>query len=209
MRRIFQTLFVALSLLLFSLTRLHATQVLPVNMSDILSRADVAFIGTCVGVEVGEVSSSPGSGKLPVTTYVFSVAKDGVIKGNIPEKFRLTQFGISKSESLKRMLPYTIGMPSYEIGKEYTLFLTPESSLGLRSTIGLGQGKFNIFTGKDGKKQVINDHGNKGLFNNMPQTKGVTKAMGAAKLSVMAPPPEGALELNSFVNLLQELKKGE
>ncbi|MFH0798678.1 MAG: hypothetical protein V2A66_00665 [Pseudomonadota bacterium] len=185
-----------------------ATQVVGVNMSDLM-QANVAFTGTCTGADARVMDEPGGKSKIPVTTYTFSVSSDNILKGDVPGTFSFTQLGVSRAEARRLGTSSVMGMPSYEVGKEYTLFLTSASELGLRSTIGLGQGKFNVTTTQDGKKQVVNDRGNKGLFLNLPQTKAMSKALGTANISAAVPPAGGPVDYDAFVKMVRELEKGE
>ena len=56
------------------------------------------------------------------------------------------------------------GVPSFRPGEEVIVFLYPESSAGLTSPVGLGQGKFTVRRDKHGARFAFNDMGNRGLF---------------------------------------------
>lgn len=188
----------------------HSTQVLPINISD-MARADLVFTGKCTGVDPHLMQVAGQQGTLPVTTYTFSVPEDGVIKGDVTKTFKFTQAGMSREDSRRLGVMYIIGTPAYEVGKEYILFLSNETSLGLRTTVGFGQGKFSVIADKDGKKQVVNEAGNKGLFVNVPTTKAMTKALSAGRSSTEAGGVQGPIDYDAFVQMVRELtpKKGE
>lgn len=171
----------------------NATTVLSVNVAD-LSAAKLIFTGTCTRAERRQMALPGGKGSIEAVTYTFSVPREGVIKGEVPDTFSFNQAVIK-------------GVPVYEAGGEYTLCLSYESPWGLRTTIGLGQGKFNVVTGADGKKQLVNDMGNKGLFTNLPATPSVAKALGAAKVSPGSPEAEGPIDYDKFVEMMKELNK--
>lgn len=172
---------------------LEATIVTSVNIADLAS-ADVIFTGTCTGAERRQLPLPGGKGSIEVMTYTFSVPRSDVIKGNVPETFSFNQ-------------PLVKEVPSYKVGSEYTLCLATESAWGLRSTIGLSQGKFDMIRAADGKKQIVNGMGNKSLFKNLPQNRSITKAMTDARIAPDTPAAEGPLDYDKFVNIMKELSK--
>lgn len=183
-----------------------ASQVVSLNIAD-LTKAEVVFTGTCAGANTHLMSHPRSKKGLLVTTYTFMVAPEGVIKGIVPKVFAFTQWGAGRGEARRLGAPYVVGLPHYDIGKEYTLFLTSESELGLRAPLGLGTGKFDVVVSADGKRKVVNELGNKGLFVNLPATPGVVKAMKAHGISP-ARPPEGAVDYDSFVGIIKSLGQG-
>jgi len=84
------------------------------------------------------------------------------------------------------------------VGQDSWLFLTGESEAGLRSTIGLGQGRFRVERGEDGKAVVVNDRNNAGLFRGV-RSKGFLKAMDASGVGADTYGPIGEEE---FVRLV-------
>lgn len=189
-----KNLWIALIIALMGLTPdSSATQVLSVNIAD-LAQAEVIFRGTVTGAERLLLPLPGGKGSIAVMTYTFSVPRDGLIKGNVPEMFSFNQAIVKE-------------VPVYEIGKEYTLCLSYESPWGLRTTIGLSQGKFNMTTTPDGKKKLMNDAGNKSLFKNLPVNRSLTKAVGDAGIVPGTPEAQGPLDYDKFVEIVKELNK--
>lgn len=183
-----------------------AADSLPVNMSD-LATADVIFTGTCTGI-TPQIKEGQNGSRMPVTALTFSVSD--VIKGNggivSGSTFEFTMFGVTYENAKRLGVMQLANTPAYEVGKKYTLFLTPQSSLGLRSTIGIGQGKFSVSETADGKKQAVNEFNNKGLFMNMPPSRSTTKALEAAGIAPAGPPASGPLDYESFVRFVKEFK---
>ncbi len=179
---------------------LSATQTLQVNLSD-LNQAQLVFTGTCTARD-----AHIKNGMLE-TTYTFKVPAEGVVKGNVPETFQFTQWGGSIEDAKRLGVPAPSGIVSYEIGKEYTLFLTGESKLGFRSPVGLGQGKFNVVQGPDGKKQVVNDFNNKSLFVGLPASKSMTKALSTG--GIQGGQQGGPIDLENFQKMIKELNRKE
>lgn len=181
------------------------TQVLPINFAD-LSRASVAFMGVCTAVDAHIMKMENGPGLL-VTTYTFSVEPPNVIKGNIPSTYSFTTLGSSNAAAVRFGVSNVIGAPDIEVGKEYVVFLNPTSRLGLTSIVGLNQAKFNVVIGPGGKKQVINDMGNNGLFKNLPASASVSKALSVGKVSETSLPESGAIDYDKFINMAREITK--
>ena len=143
-----------------------------------------------------------------VTTYTFSVSADGVIKGDFSGTISFTQWGAPRTESRKFNAPFVMGMPHYEVGKEYTVFLTSESTLGLRSTIGLGYGMFNVTTDPGGKRVMVNSYGNRGLFKGLVTRPSVNKALKAAGASPERP-VVGPVGYDDFISIVRDLQAGK
>jgi hypothetical protein len=62
----------------------------------------------------------------------------------------------------RRYVGLVAGMPQYKAGDAVVLFLSKTSSIGYRTTIGLGQGRFALRGGN-----LLNDANNAGLFKNL------------------------------------------
>jgi hypothetical protein len=183
-----------------------ASQVVSLNISDLM-QAGVAFTGTCTKAEAFVMKRPGVEGGLLVTTYEFAVSE--VLKGDVPSTFSFTQWGASRADAAKLNKAFIYGPPLYELGKEYTLFLASQSKLGLRAPVGLGQGKFTVVKGADGKKQVVNETGNKALFTNLPATKAMTKALSAGGIRVGVEAPKGPIDYDSFKEVVKRLGEKE
>ena len=184
---------------------LMASQAVSVGMTDYV-KADVAFTGVCTSAETYLMSHPKLSGSLVVTTYKFSIPSDGVLAGDVSENFSFTQWGAPRAECRKLGIPYFMGMPFYKVGKEYTVFLTSETELGLRSTVGLGYGKFDVIAVPDGNRVVINDHGNQYLFKGIESKPIVTKSLGASGAKSIEI-HGGPVSYDSFIEIFKEMKE--
>lgn len=180
-----------------------ATQAVGINISDMMKTAEIVATATCTGKDPHIKDG------LLVTTWTFSVnvpedvykAPDGYFKGTGPQPLVFTQWGAPKEDAKKLGMPMPSDRPAYQIGTTYVLALGAESSLGLKATVGLWQGTFNIIDGPDGTKQVVNGSGNKALFIN--PGKAMTKAMSASGVSGKS----GPIDYTSFQNLLKQINK--
>lgn len=63
------------------------------------------------------------------------------------------------------------GMPSFALGEELLLFLSQESSAGLRIPVGLAQGKFRIVRDARGVRTLVREAGELELFDPASSTR--------------------------------------
>ena len=113
-----------------------ATSVLPVSLQRMAQTAEMIFHGTAIG---NEVRLDQASGR--VATYTsFKVIE--VIKGNPGATHTIKQIGGQLPGSNVRLMIH--GVPRFDVGEEYVIFLPKASSLGFASPIGLSQGKFDV-----------------------------------------------------------------
>lgn len=139
-------------LLLFSLP-LPATQISPLPLKEISRRSDLIFRGRCEK-KVSESATHPQSGKeIPVTAYFFSTQE--VVKGEAGSKIEVRQLAVRSTREAYSLGIYgPAGGVSFEVGKEYLLFLGGASSLGVRPVIGGSGGKYPITKNREGREVV-------------------------------------------------------
>jgi hypothetical protein len=179
----------------------QASQVVSMNISDMM-KADVAFVGRCVSAEAKLLPLPEAPNGILVTSYTFEVSK--VLKGDVPSSFKFMQLGASRAAAQKLGVGFIAGMPYYEAGEEWSLFLSSVTERGFRAPLGLGQGSFHVKADSaSGKLMVVNNYGNKGLFEHLTVTPALSKALSAG--GVKADVPEGPMEFDRFVNMVQEL----
>lgn len=193
--------------IIFAPVSTRASLVLPVNIEAMVEKADVAFTGECIEAETMVIHPDAVKDGLLVTSYTFEVAPDGVLKGVVPEKFTFKQWGATKEQADAYGAPYPVGIPHYQKGNTYTLFLTAETPLGLRAPVGLGQGNFNIVAGAGKAKMIVNDYGNRSLFKDISSSAKMTKALSAAGMT-KAKLPEGPVDYDAFKELVKGLQGG-
>ena len=175
-----------------------ALTMVPLNLANLMD-AELVFRGTCTAADA-HFMKLPGSNmQSPVTTYTFPVQPDGKLKGDVPDTVTFTQYGVSPADAKKLGTASIQGIPYYDVGKEYVLFLTRGDS-GLAATKGLGQGRFTVTLTPEGKAQVVNDYGNKNLFNGVPASSSLSKALSTTGV---APGTKGPIDYDAFVKLLQ------
>lgn len=152
---------------------LSAATVVQLNLEQMVDRSDKIFRGTVLDAREGTVDA--GGGKLPVVTYRIRV--DEELKGTFQEVKGVRIAEIRMLGKLKPAAPSNgvvaisplSDLPRLQVGQDYLLLVTPQSSIGLSSTVGLGQGRFEL-KGKPGQEVAVNENQNRGLFRGMGPT---------------------------------------
>jgi hypothetical protein len=165
-------LVLTLSLLLASLPA-RATTLQQFNLKDLVERSDKVFRGRVVAIDSTTVRA--GGGELVALVYRLRVeerfkgdftAKDG---GEAFVELRVVggAKGARSPEGLRRFTALP-SAPELAMDREYLLFTTAPSAIGLSTTVGLGQGTFLI---EDAGKEELtaNAFGNLGLARGAPQ----------------------------------------
>jgi hypothetical protein len=147
-----------ISLQLVGATPAGATKVKRANIADLVAMGDQIVIGKVTHVRDGIDASN-----VPYTEVTVEIRETP--KGDARGSYTFRQFGLTKPRDMGN--GYTNlnvtpdGWPTYSQGEDVVLFLyKPAAWTGLRTTVGLSQGKFTI---KDG--YVANAIDNEGLFN--------------------------------------------
>ena len=144
----------------------HATTVTKMDMDMLVNNADRIFRGTVVSKEPGTVKA--GGGTLSIVIYTLRVNEG--IKGRFggADTVELRMLGDLKatptSSAAVRNLAHLDLNPDLEMGREYVLFTTQPSAIGLSTTVGLDQGLFKVYTDGAGRELVANGMNNLGLF---------------------------------------------
>ncbi len=125
----------------------QASTVLQLNLGQLVARAEHIYRGTVLSVS--ERTVAVGGGQLPVVVYRLRV--DESFRGEFTEVkgLRIAEIQtLGKAPMVRRgsvrsaiVLPR---MPELEVGRSYLVMLTRRSSIGLSTTVGLGQGCFRI-----------------------------------------------------------------
>jgi len=128
-----------------------ASQVRSVNLEQMTARAATIFSGRCIAVRT---EADPALGHDVIVARF---------------KVRRAVKGASGPIVTVRMLTGDdaggfADLPRFQTGEEVVLFLYGESALGLRSPVGLGQGRFRVTPDKQGRQVATNDVGNRNLL---------------------------------------------
>lgn len=174
---------------------LSAATVMQMNLQDLVERSDRIFRGTVLDAREGTVAA--GGGQLPVITYRIRVEEsfkgtyDNVKGVQIAEIKMVGKLKPSDASPVRSLSPFA-DLPRLEVGKEYLLLTTPRSSIGLSTTVGLGQGRFTL-QGKPGQEVAVNDNHNFGLFKDMPPSPTTSF------------PPEGPVPYQDLAGLIRDI----
>jgi hypothetical protein len=100
--------------------------------------AERVFRGRCLAAR--EVAVAVGGAVIPATGYTFAVLDP--LQGDLGERVTFRQVGspAGGADDLGELA----GLPRYEPGSEYVLFLLPESAAGLTSPAGAAEGAFSL-----------------------------------------------------------------
>ena len=151
-------------LIVVSASHVYSTTLIKRNLADLTKMAEVIFVGKMVGASDGLLN-----GSLPYSEFTFEVLES--LKGDLPERssYRYRQLGLLKQRDMGNGKTLTLtgknisGLPLYENGEIVLVFLGKSSpQTGLRTTVGLMQGKFRIENGR-----AVNAINNAGLFDGM------------------------------------------
>lgn len=160
---------------------LRADTVKQLNLAEMVQRSEKIYRGTVLSATPGTIAV--GGGQLPIVTYRIQVEE--VFHGNIPT---VKGVKIAEFRTLGKMKPVRQGnlqlhsalprMPEMAVGKTYLVFTTRPSAVGLSATVGLGQGRFQIY--QQGKEETaVNTVNNSGLFRGM-NTSASARSLSAA-----------------------------
>ncbi len=176
--------FFAFIILLVLSSSASASMVLPLGLDRLHGNAKVVFLGECLS---NSVEMDQQSGRV-VTYTTFQVLE--TYKGNIGSSYTIKQIGGNlPGANLNVRMP---GVPQFEVGKRYVVFLPPVSRLGFSSPVGLSQGMFTVKTDAAGAQVVSNGRDVGDLMENMAQSKIPRRV--ADKLRAM---PDRTLPANS------------
>ena len=132
---------------------LLASQVRLVNLEQMTQRAARIFSGRCIQTSIEYDAALDRN--ITVATFRVQRAVKGVSETVVT--VRMLSDGGATNDS-------PAGVPVFHSGEEVVLFLYGESSLGLSSTVGLGQGRFSVLTDKQGRRVALNAVGNRNLM---------------------------------------------
>ncbi|HQH80230.1 MAG TPA: hypothetical protein PK599_02420 [bacterium] len=183
---------------LFAIFVADAATILPVNLEEMVAGSDVVFRGRCLGVAPKRLPNG-----IFATKYTFEISE--VLKGDIREELEFTQVGGSLSNSKKFNAPYIYGLPLYKVGSDYLVFLSEETSMGLRAPVGLQQGAFKVSIAADGSVKVLNGRGNKNLLTGAVGTS-LAKSI---EFSGASAPTSGPIDYSLLSDLVRRIENGE
>ena len=147
-------------------------QVVRKNVAQLTNLSTDIVVGRITHLDDGFLEAA--GGMLPYTEVTLSISV--TLKGKKNGAYTFRQFGLLEPRVLRDGRIYAVTtpaeMPTYKMGREVLLFLYRESpSTGLRTTVGLIQGKFDLVEGK-----AISGAPNAWLFEGVTIPPGALKA---------------------------------
>jgi len=123
-----------------------ATTIFPITLTQLSKTANIIFYGKVIK---NEVRLDSYSGRVATFT-AFEIIEP--IKGNIKTSHQIKQVGGQlPGSNVVHKIP---GVPTFNLGKEYVIFLPRTSKSGFSSPVGLEQGRFSVYEKNDIK--VVN-----------------------------------------------------
>ena len=150
---------------------------------------------------VKEVTDGIENG-VPYTQVTVQVSE--AFRGEVGEEYSFRQFGLAQPRKMgngKIYLGVTPdGWSKYEAGEDVVLFLYKQASItGLRTTVGLGQGKLEVSGGN-----VTSQFGNEGLFEGVEVTGAQLNDRDRRLLATK----RGPVNTESFLSFVRRAVKG-
>jgi hypothetical protein len=187
-----KTSFIIFGLLLnlLALPNASATSVLPISLEQLSVRASLIFHAEVIS---NEVKSDTQSGQ--IATYTEFRIIDS-IKGETAQTHVIKQIGGRHEKS--KIIMRVHGVPTFQVGKNYVVFLPEKSSLGFSSPLGLHQGSFSVLT-IDGEQIVTNGSN---LLRQTPASAKTNKSTIQVPLAIKVSNPTQS-RLDDFMNTVR------
>ena len=175
----------------FSLSSASATSLLPITLEQLSTRATLIFYGEVLS---NQVKQDEQSGYIATFTE-FKVIN--LIKGDAGNTHTIKQIG---GELKSRNVALRIhGVPRYQVGNNYVVFLPTKSKLGFSSPLGLHQGSFSVL--KINGEQVVSN-GRSMVNQSQTQQAGQTSKPVQIPLAVRIDRPSQS-RLDDFINTVR------
>jgi len=167
------------------------------SIVDLLSHAELIIQGRVLNVKDGIDQRG-----IPYTEVTIRIAE--TIKGQASGDYTFRQFGLLKPRKMENGMTNLMVTPAswatFKKGEDTILFLHKSAAwTGLRTTAGLGQGKFNVQIAG-----AVNQVNNSGLFKNVYVDPSV---LGDTEKRVLAT-KKGPVNAKSFVSLVRQAVAG-
>jgi hypothetical protein len=186
--------YIVLISLIFSVCNLSsaaATSLLPISLEQLSTRATLIFYGEVLS---NQVKQDEQSGQIATFTE-FKVID--LIKGNAADTHTIKQIGGDLKD--RNMSLRIHGVPRFQVGNNYVVFLPTKSKLGFSSPLGLHQGSFSVLTINN--EQVVS---NSRSLTYQPQTRQLEQTSKAVQvpLAVSVDRPSQS-RLDDFINTVR------
>ena len=145
-----------------------------------------------------KVEPHPSFSNLMTVVVTFQV--DKTLKGEAGRKLQFRQFVWDIRDFKDEAI--------YRRGEQMLLLLGPNSQYGLRSPVGLGQGRFRISKDAAGQETAVNESGNVGLFNSSTARTSAMQAKLSTRSSQMVKENLGGpMRLDDLESVVQSFVK--
>lgn len=170
----------------------HATSMKHRNIVELISLSELIIVGRVASVTDGIENG------IPYTEI--SVAVSEALRGNVGPVYTFRQFGLLEPRDMGNGRTFVglspDGWPRFRTGENVMLFLYEKGSMtGLRTTVGLLQGKFTERRGR-----FVNGIDNQDLFRDVSVSKGVLDPPEEKLLSVR----EGSIAKEILVSFVRK-----
>jgi hypothetical protein len=167
------------------------TQARTQNLVDLVRDAEVIIHG-----DVASVTDGFEAG-VPYTEVTVRVKE--TLRGSTGEVYTFRQFGLiaprRMGNGLVSYMVTPVDWPTYRTKEEVVLFLFRAARrTGLRTTVGLGQGKFSITGGR-----IVSQAGNRGLFDGVA----IEAPLANKAERQMLASHEGAVSMTAFLSVVR------
>lgn len=191
-----------LALLAFAAAPLPAaaTQLVAANLTRLIGQSELIVSGT-----VKDVTDGIDANGVPYTEVTIAVGSSAKKKLAARSNFKFRQYGLLKARKLPdgRFMVGRApeGFPTWTRDEQIVAFVRKSAATtGLRTTVGLGQGKL---TAHDGR--LANQQHNKGLFAGVQVNPGLL----TAAESTMLRGPEGPVDAATLMSLVHRAVAGQ
>jgi hypothetical protein len=176
-----------------------ATQLLPANLTRLIGQSDLIVSG-----KVKSVTDGIDAKGVPYTEVTIAVGSSAKKKLSPRSDFKFRQYGLLKARKMPDsrflMARAPEGFPSWTRDEQVVAFMyKPASKTGLRTTVGLAQGKFTVDGGR-----VTNEQANLGLFKGVQ----VNPALLTPAEASMLRSPAGAVDTATLMGLVNRAVTG-
>lgn len=176
-----------------------ATQLAPTNLTRLIGQSELIVSG-----KVKDVSDGIDAQGVPYTEVTIAVGSSAKKKLAARSDFKFRQYGLLKSRKMPdgRFLVAKApeGFPVWHKDEQVVAFMYKRAAkTGLRTTVGLSQGKFTATGGR-----LANEQFNQGLFKGVQVNPGLLTASESAMLRS----PSGAVDAATLMSLVNRAVAG-
>jgi hypothetical protein len=177
-----------------------AVQLAPANLTRLLGESDLVVSG-----KVKSVTDGIDAKGVPYTEVTIVVGASAKKRLDTNSEFKFRQYGLLSSRKMPdgRFLVARApeGFPTWTADEQVVAFMfKPASKTGLRTTVGLSQGKFTASSGR-----MANAQQNRGLFSGVEVTPGLLSPAESAMLRG----PAGAVDSATLMSLVNRAVAGK